>query len=109
MSDSKENEEGIASAVLGALKKPRPTRRFVVDAETASAPLAQEGTVIRTCCLGCGLCLEILESGAQRLAKFAGAEKPEFWGDHYFEVQGCPMCDRDYRGVALKRINDLAR
>jgi hypothetical protein len=107
MPDSEENDRRIASEVLGAVRKPQVTGRYVVDPDTASSPLVQEGTVIRACCLGCGLCLELLEAGAERLAKLAGVQKPEVWGDNYYEAKRCPICDRDYREVALKRISDL--
>ena len=107
MPDSEENDRRIASEVLGAVRRPQATGRYVVDAGTASAPLVQEGTVIRACCLGCGLCLELLEKGANRVAKLAGVQKPDSWGGCYFEAQRCPVCDQDYREVALKQIKDL--
>ena len=101
------SQEDIASEVMGAVQRPRVTGRYVVDLETISGPLVQEGTVLGAGCLGCGYCLELLEAGANRLAKLAGAQKPESWDGYYFEAQRCPICDRDYREVALKRISDL--
>lgn len=90
--------------LFGTASKPKATGDFIVDRETALAPLVGDQTVIRACCTGCGKCLELLESGAKRLAKMAGVEEPEIWGAYYIEAKRCPICDQDYREVTLKPI-----
>ena len=97
-------KETVKTNLLGEVGRPRVTGKFVVDQETAHAPLIQEGTVIRACCTGCGNCLELLPRGAKRVAKLANVSEPEIWEDHYFEAKRCPLCDKDYRDVALKAI-----
>ena len=107
MTDSEENEERIASEVLGAVRKPRPTGRYVVTPDAVSGPLVYQETVVRAPCLGCGYCLEIPAAAADRLAKLAGAAKPDSWDGYYFVAQRCPICDKDYRDVAIKSIRDM--
>lgn len=104
---SKASKSKIVAEVLGAVNKPQATGGYIVDLETVSAPLVCNKTVIRACCLGCGYCLEILGTGAEHLIKLAGLQKPKSWKGYYFEAQRCPICDKDYSKVALKKISDL--
>lgn len=97
----------LAEEVFGAIKRPRATGDYYVDLRVASTPLFSEDATIRACCTGCGLCIELAETGALGLAKMARVQKPEKWSDYYFEVNRCDFCDKDFSNVVLKKISDL--
>jgi tetratricopeptide (TPR) repeat protein len=107
---AKRGREEVASELFGEVRRPRrlpKDEEYYVDLRAVSRPLTQEGTVIRACCTGCGYCLELYEAGAERLAKLAGAQKPDSWEGYYFEVKRCPVCDIDHGEVVLKHTRDL--
>ena len=106
-SRTRENEQRTDEEVGGVSKHPNARDEYCVDVQIASAPLIAKEAVVRAGCLGCGYCLELLEAGADRLAKLADAHKPVSWEGYYFEVGGCPVCCIDYHNGALKHIGDL--
>lgn len=96
----------IKKDILGEVAKPKVTGDFYVTKNIARRPLLYKGTVVRCFCLGCGQTTELIPEGAQDLSEKAEVEVPETWHGYFFESQRCIVCDHDYRGVSLKKIEE---
>lgn len=107
MSDKKSEKQidKIKEEVFGAVKKIKAAKNYVISPEIIRQPLVENGTVVRVCCLGCGYCLEVLESGAKLLAKLADVEIPISWDGYYFETEECLVCSKKYKNITLKRCD----
>jgi len=90
--------------VLGQIVAPALGDNSGIDEEKLREPLYYDGSVVRCFCFDCGTSTELLQDGAEHLAKLSGAETPASWENFYFVSQGCVVCNKDYKNVILKEI-----
>lgn len=101
-----DNERSIAEELLGkvdARSRVLDNGLTSEDLDKLNTPLeAEEGESVYVFCTGHHSVFPINSDGRTELARLAGAKTPDDWAGKYFEVSGCPFCDRRFQNPVLK-------
>lgn len=98
-----------AGDVLGFVSKPKKLSQKVgiddIDFDRVKSLPLSGGNVAWVICLGCGMMPSVHKQGAERLAQMAGQQIPSLGEKYCFVAEKCALCDEDYKGVVLKKID----
>jgi biotin synthase-related radical SAM superfamily protein len=100
MANLVKNKEDIFGKVL----QPKIKGSFDIEEKKLKEPLYYDGSAVRCFCFGCGTSTELVQAGAEHLAKIAEVSVPLSWQGFYFVSEQCIVCTKNYRNVILKKI-----